>query len=100
VSIQQICNEAITEVVEWLDDHPGEDPEGHAIAEIVGSHVPTMTTTLFQLVVDDNALGFEDVEVADDTTPFNVLFEAVRQRIEEAVREHLENREDDDDDEG
>lgn len=95
-TIESLIADAITEVDEWIDDHPEADEDAlHAAAnEIIREQVPPMTTTLFHLVVDDNALAFEDVDTETETTPFNVLFEAVAQKIGQAVREHLESKDD------
>lgn len=85
-SIQSIVNDAVEEATAWLDDNPSatESAREQALDEIITSNVPVMTTVLFQLVVDDNSLAFEDLERENDT-PFTALQEAVERRIADAV---------------
>lgn len=55
------------------------------VHEYVEKVVPTRTTELFQMVVDDNSLAFLDLEYEVDS-PFQALSGALTAAIEDAVR--------------
>lgn len=83
-----------------LDSLADIDPQGLAdgvtlddvIDEFVTAEVPVMTTSLFQLVIDDNTIAFLgcDDNAEPPEHPFAALSGAVHQRVGQLVREHLE----------
>jgi hypothetical protein len=80
VTIERLIADAIAD----FDTEPYE-----AADRFAAEAVPTMTTTLFQLVVLDNSLAFEE-SGADSDEPFAVLAGAVERRIYEALTKHLD----------
>lgn len=70
---------------EVYDDMVENEAPAEQISEYVDNVVPSMTTTLFRLVVEDNTLAFLDYEGDGDTTPFNALAGALHQAIEAEV---------------
>ena len=91
ITLKWIIEESQSDVVEWMEDNDAPITDD-VLDSLVGENIPTMTSALFALVVeDDNSLAFVDVETDTDTTPFNVLFEAVRIHVREAVQKALTN---------
>lgn len=93
---------------EVYDEMKDEEASAEQTSEYVDSVVPAMTTTLFQMVVEDNSLAFLDYEGEADT-PFAALAGALFQAIEAEVHklraadpevEDEEDEEDEDEDGG
>ena len=87
-SMQSITQAVLVDIDVLFSDHTDEDARQEGIDAIIASHLPVMTTTLFQLVVNDNSLAFEEIEREADS-PFSALQEAVERRLISAVGEHL-----------
>lgn len=82
-----------------LDDVRGGSPHRDAVIRTAADgEVSAMTTDLFQLVVDDNALAFLSVDpgVASnehgDVEPFTVLRASIVDAVEVELRELIEQR--------
>jgi hypothetical protein len=96
-SIRSIVADVISEVDDYLSDNPDHDKEvDEYIDNLIREAAPGMTTVLFQLVIEDNALAFEDLEREHDTA-FGALSEAVERRVAREVESHLESRREEED---
>lgn len=93
-TLRQLTTDAEADLIEWLDDNPDADASAIAtfIDETATEAVPVMTTTLFQMVVDDNSLAFIDAET-DSSEPFTCLSAAIRSEIEKHLTKFIEDRE-------
>lgn len=82
----------VKEVVDgWRDEHdsaPDVDYEAYVYQNATES-VPCMTTTLFQMVVDDNSLAFLDADEETDN-PFTALSSAIRVELERRSIKEIE----------
>ena len=81
-TVQRLAQEVYEEMV---DEGAGLD----VLHEYVDGVVPAMTTTLFQLVVDDNSLAFLSFEGEADS-PFAALSGALYEAVAGAVVERFE----------
>jgi hypothetical protein len=97
LTIGELKQEALTEAREWLEAHDHAlctadsplDCQRQNIESSVRDLVPCMTTTLFNLVVQDNELGFTEA-LLESAEPFAVLSSAVERELVEHVFSTLE----------
>lgn len=75
-------------VDEWRDSGTGDAAE--YVTENAADQVPMMTTTLFAMVVNDNALAFLDAPI-EGGEPFRVLHSAIAAEVERVALEMIES---------
>jgi hypothetical protein len=92
VTIESLIALAISDLDEWVQEHPGDDPAEWGITQVAEDNTPAMTTVLFGLVVQDNSLAFADTNVMS-SEPFAVLSAAVKECIEAALEKHIKETE-------
>lgn len=80
-TIRRLAQEAWDEIT----DETG-DTDDEALRIAADEQVTSMTTLLFQLVVEDNALGFLEYD-GEATNPFDVLRGAIVEAVEDELRE-------------
>lgn len=90
-TIEKLAQEAF----EALD---GAHDDDERIRLAVGEQVPATTSVLFQMVVDDNALAFLDIDGEYDS-PFTALAGAIFEAIEAELRDLIGQAERDAEDE-
>jgi hypothetical protein len=90
LTLAKLIADAKGDLDEWISDHDGKEVEFDTIDSIATDHTPVMTTVLFQLVVEDNSLAFEDSDIMS-SEPFAVLSSAVHGRITKALNEHVKD---------
>lgn len=88
-------------IAEAIEDVENTDPEvatrmgrDGVISQAAYAVVPSMTTTLFAMVVADNSLAFLDCD-GQPIDPFSALSEAIGQAVLDGVEEHFATLEDD-----
>jgi hypothetical protein len=104
VTFSKILADARESLIEYLED-PDEDHSDDAVKKFIAStaadETPVMTTSLFQLVVDDNSIAFYEANI-ESAEPFAVLSNAVMTAIERQLHDAWNvwksEQEDDDDD--
>lgn len=93
-TINTLADEALVTIRDegWTIEH---DPG--LIRQACEETVPPITTSLFQLVVEDNGLAFLDADT-DSREPFDVLFSAIAEAVTAEVWSRLDDEDDEDDD--
>jgi hypothetical protein len=89
LTLAKLIADAKGDLDEWIRDN-GQNVGFDTIDSIATDHTPVMTTVLFQLVVEDNWLAFEDSNIMS-SEPFAVLSSAVHGRITRALNEHVKD---------
>lgn len=86
-TVQQLASDVVEEWHDLIADglHVDDDLE-RFVAEAAAEAVPSMTTMLFQMVVDDNSLAFLEAKI-DGGEPFTVLASAIGAAIERRALE-------------
>lgn len=90
-TIQRFAREAL-DGLDLDDVRDGSPHRDDYIRTAADGEVTSMTTDLFQLVVDDNALAFLDYEGDGEPDPFNCLRAAILDAVEVELRELIEQR--------
>jgi hypothetical protein len=87
-TIESLIAIATGDVDEWMETHD-DVPSAEVIDGFAQDATPVMTSILFKLVVLDNTLAFVDSSTMS-SEPFAVLYAAVKDRIAEAVQNHVD----------
>jgi hypothetical protein len=93
MNLQQMVNDAITELHEWRVEHPDVDEPHDAIFEIADSSIPVYTHQLLLLAADNCHLATDEPELGpangsnfDGTpSPINIIASNVFEYIERAL---------------
>jgi hypothetical protein len=95
MTLEEIVQDAITELKDWLEDNPGDDP-ADTITEIADSSVPVYNSDLLKLAADNLWLGTDAPEIYafdGSHTPVNAIAGNVYEHVEAKLHEAYEELE-------
>lgn len=103
MTLRELVSEAVDELRQWRDEHPGDDEPHDAIHEIADQAVPITTFELLKLAIENIALAVDTPECGPafdgEPTPVNIIGANVYEYLEVALWEAWQAMLDEEDEE-